>query len=240
MKFSILTPSFNSGKYISRSIESVLKQDYSNWEHIIADGASTDDTVSILKSYSHLSWTSEKDKGQSDAMNKAFERSTGDLIIYLNADDELKPGALSNYLESFNANPEFDMVVADLEINNNGILTVNSPSISLRQILNYWPCIFPANPVSYAYKKELQIKTGKFPDDNHYTMDYWFLLRAFLKGNIIKKDFVAGTFYFDGSNKSADPQNSKKWLKIVRNDFLLRYFYVPEAAKFILRKLIPA
>ena len=240
MKFSILTPSFNSGKYIRRAIESVLKQNYNNWEHIIADGASTDETVNILKFYPHLNWTSEKDKGQSDAMNKAFNKSTGDLIIYLNADDELKAGTLAKYMECFNTNPELDMVVADLEINNNGLITVNSPSISLRQILNYWPCIFPANPVSYACKRELQIKTGKFPSDNHYAMDYWFLLRAFLKGKVLKQDFVAGTFYFDGSNKSADPQNSKKWLKTVRNNFLRSYFYKPEAAKFILRKLIPA
>ena len=87
MKISILTPSYNSGKYIERAIESVVDQGYDNWEHIIVDGGSTDGTAVILKKYPHLKWISEPDKGQSDAMNKAFEMSNGDIIGYLNADD---------------------------------------------------------------------------------------------------------------------------------------------------------
>jgi glycosyltransferase involved in cell wall biosynthesis len=238
VKFSILTPSYNSVNYIERAIKSVQTQGYTNWEHIVVDGASTDGTIEIIKKYKHLQWVSEPDKGQSDAMNKAFKKSTGDIIIYLNADDELRPGALENYKITFEANPGYDMVVASLEIDNCGVKSVNSPSINLRQVLNYWPCIFPANPVSYAYKKELQTKIGSFPIDNHYTMDYWFLLRAFLKGKIFKQEFTAGTFYFDGLNKSADPENSRKCLKEVRDHFLASYFYRPEVAKFIIRKYI--
>lgn len=202
------------------------------------DGGSADGTADILKKYSHLQWASATDKGQSDAMNKAFTQSSGELIIYLNADDELKPGALQLFVDAFEINPGADMIVADLEVNQSGQVSINTPSINLLQILNYWPCIFPANPVSYAYRREIQQKIGKFPLGNHYTMDYWFLLRAFLKGKIVKADFVAGTFNFDGTNKSADAENAKKWLKKVRDAFVIRYFYYPEVAKFALRNLL--
>ncbi|MDB5146540.1 MAG: glycosyl transferase family 2 [Mucilaginibacter sp.] len=237
MKFSVLTPSYNTGKYIERAIKSVLAQKYTNWEHIVIDGASDDNTIDILKIYPHLIWISAPDQGQSDAMNKAFAKSTGDIIIYLNADDELKSNALEHFKEAFDSYPGCDMIVADLEIDHSGVKSINSPSVSLRQVLNYWPCIFPANPVSYAYKKKLQTKVGPFPVNNHYSMDYWFLLRAFLKGKVLKKEFTAGTFHFDGLNKSADAENSRQWLKQVRNSFLMHYFYYPEVAKYIIRKI---
>jgi len=204
------------------------------------DGSSNDNTVDILNKYPHINWVSERDKGQSDAMNKAFAHSAGDVIIYLNADDELDSNALMNFKQAFDAGPGYDMVVANLQVNNCGAKNIAQPSVNLRQILNYWPCIFPANPVSYAYKRSLQITVGNFPVNNHYSMDYWFLLRAILKGKVEKKDFTAGTFYLDGLNKSADPGNSEHWLRLVRNQFLTRYFYYPDVFKYIVRKFIPA
>lgn len=202
------------------------------------DGGSTDGTLSVLKKYPNLLWKSCRDKGQSDAMNKAFALSSGDIILYLNADDQLKPDALQRFADAFVSTPCADMIVADLEFNQSGKRWINSPSINLQQILNYWPCVFPANPVSYAYKRQLQKKIGNFPLSNHYTMDYWFILRAFLKGTIVKIDFVAGTFNFDGTNKSADAANSKKWLMKVRNKFVVRYIYYPQVCKFVLKKLL--
>ena len=73
MKISVLTPSYNSGKYLQRAIDSVLKQSYTNYEHIISDGGSTDDSVEIIKKHKDIIYVSEKDRGQSDAMNKAFD-----------------------------------------------------------------------------------------------------------------------------------------------------------------------
>ena len=86
-KLSIITPSYNQGKYIRKTIESVLKQNYTNFEHIVIDGGSTDETLDILKSYEHLKWISEKDEGQSNAINKGFKIATGDIIAWLNSDD---------------------------------------------------------------------------------------------------------------------------------------------------------
>jgi glycosyltransferase involved in cell wall biosynthesis len=237
MKISILTPSYNAAKYLPRAIESVLKQDYKNWEHVVMDGGSSDGTVNILERYPHLVWSSEKDKGQSHAMNKAFARSTGEIIIYLNADDELGDGLLSFMVEQFKANPAVDMVVGDLVMQFPDQTIINKPYITLKKILYCWPGIFPLNPVSYAYKRSLQLKIGAFPEDDHYAMDYWFLLRAFLYGNIKQTDFVCGTFHLDGRNKSSDLERARVELKKVRDRFLLEFFYTKPVVMFVLRNI---
>lgn len=94
LKISVVTVSFNQGRFIRQNIESVLNQGYTNFEHVIIDGGSTDETISILKEYPHLNWVSEKDKGQSDGLNKGFRKATGEIIVWINSDDMLAPGAL--------------------------------------------------------------------------------------------------------------------------------------------------
>lgn len=91
LKISVVTVSFNQGRFIRQNIESVLNQGYTNFEHVIIDGGSTDETVSILKEYPHLNWVSEKDKGQSDGLNKGFRKATGEIIVWINSDDMLAP-----------------------------------------------------------------------------------------------------------------------------------------------------
>lgn len=86
-KISVITVSFNQGEFIRKNIESVLTQQYPNFEHIIIDGGSTDSTLTILGEYPHLDWISESDRGQSHALNKGFSRASGDIIAWLNSDD---------------------------------------------------------------------------------------------------------------------------------------------------------
>ena len=95
-KISIVTPSFNQGHFIEETILSVLSQDYPNLEYIIIDGGSTDETVDIIKKYEKgiTYWISEKDRGQSDAINKGLKIATGDVFNWLNSDDLLAPNAL--------------------------------------------------------------------------------------------------------------------------------------------------
>ena len=113
-KISIVTPTFNSAPTLRETIESVLAQDYKNWEHIVMDGGSTDGTVDILRSYPHLKWVSEKDKGHYHAMNKGIERATGDVIAILNGDDCYREGALSKVAEAFQKNPAWDGLFGDI------------------------------------------------------------------------------------------------------------------------------
>jgi glycosyltransferase involved in cell wall biosynthesis len=108
MKFSILTPSFNSKPYIGKCIDSVAAQNIPDVEHIIFDGASTDGTVDILKANSHRLgfWASEPDKGQSDALNKALAKATGDIIGWLNADEFYEPNILGMIQKAFEKRPD--------------------------------------------------------------------------------------------------------------------------------------
>ena len=106
-RITVITPSYNQGAFIKETIESVLGQSYPDLEYLVMDGGSTDDTIDILKSYGgRLKWVSEKDRGQSDAINKGIRRSTGEIIAYLNSDDLYEKGALEKAARYFTANPE--------------------------------------------------------------------------------------------------------------------------------------
>ena len=103
-KISIITPSFNQGQHLEQTIVSVLSQEYPNLEYIVIDGGSTDNTVDIIKKYEkYLTyWVSEPDKGQSDAIDKGYNRATGEIINWLNSDDYYEPGALFKVGRVFN------------------------------------------------------------------------------------------------------------------------------------------
>lgn len=105
-KISIITPSFNQGKFLEQNILSIIQQNYPNIEHIIIDGGSTDNSVEIIKKYEkHIHyWISEKDKGQSHAINKGLEKATGSIINWLNSDDYLEPNALHTIAKYFTEN----------------------------------------------------------------------------------------------------------------------------------------
>ena len=112
-QFSIITPSFNQGRFLQDCIESVLSQTEATVEHIVTDACSTDESVEILKRYSHLLWTSEPDAGMSDGINKGFVKAKGDWIMWLNCDDFLLPGALLHVINFIKAHPDVDVVHGD-------------------------------------------------------------------------------------------------------------------------------
>src|SRR5439155_25397176 len=103
-RITIVTPSFNQGRYLEQTIRSVLDQGYPNLEYIICDGGSTDESVEIIKRYQHrlAYWCSEKDRGQSHAINKGFERATGDVYAYINSDDYFEPGVFECIAQAYN------------------------------------------------------------------------------------------------------------------------------------------
>ena len=111
-KISIVTPSYNQGKYIEQTITSVLNQNYPNLEYIIIDGGSTDDTVEIIKKYEHqlAYWVSEQDKGQTDAINKGFEKCTGVIFNWINSDDYYEPGTFEKLVKLFTDFPHVNVI----------------------------------------------------------------------------------------------------------------------------------
>ncbi len=108
---SIITPSYNQGAFIRETIDSIRAQDYPNIEYIVIDGGSTDSTLEVLKSYgSKLRWISEKDQGQSDAINKGFTMASGEIFAWLNSDDTYLPGAITKIVKAFESQPETGVV----------------------------------------------------------------------------------------------------------------------------------
>ena len=105
MKLSILTPSYNQGDFIEKNINSVMNQDWDDIEHIILDGGSTDNTLSILKKYPHLKWVSEPDEGQADALNKGLQMASGDIVGWINSDDYYEANIFREVITIFENEP---------------------------------------------------------------------------------------------------------------------------------------
>ena len=114
-KISIVMPSYNQVEFIERSILSVLNQNYPNIELIIIDGGSTDATIDIIKKYekSIAFWVSEKDQGQSDALNKGFKRCTGEIYGWLNSDDVYLPNVFKSVSLAFKKNQNKKIIFGD-------------------------------------------------------------------------------------------------------------------------------
>lgn len=112
---SIVTPSYNQGRFVEATLRSVLDQDYPNIEYLVVDGASTDDSVEIICRYADRLawWVSEKDSGQSEAVNKGFQRAHGEIIGWLNSDDVYLPGAVTAAVSAFRNNPDASVVYGD-------------------------------------------------------------------------------------------------------------------------------
>ena len=111
-RISVVTPSFQQGAFIERTILSLLTQDYPALEYYVQDGGSSDSTVSVLRKYqAQLSgWSAEKDSGQSQAINRGFAKTSGEIMAWLNSDDVLLPGALHTVAAYFNDHPAIDVV----------------------------------------------------------------------------------------------------------------------------------
>ena len=206
LKISIVTVSFNQGRFIRNNIESVLSQDYSNYEHIIIDGGSTDETVSILKEYPHLNWVSEKDKGQSDGLNKGFRKATGDIIAWINSDDMLAPHALRYINDFFVNNPEKSVLTGNqVFIDGNGkvLHTIHAEAFSYDRLLNTRHCSVMQN--STVFRREVLLDVGYLDERFHYTMDLELFIRIAkkYKSYTIDKDLAYFRIWEDSKTCSS-------------------------------------
>ncbi len=115
-KLTVVTPSFNQVQYLERTILSVLNQQYPNLEYFIVDGGSTDGSVALIKKYEPYlaGWVSEKDRGQTDAINKGFRWATGDLVAFQNSDDVFAPGAFEQVANAWRENPKPGVFYGDM------------------------------------------------------------------------------------------------------------------------------
>lgn len=182
-KISIVTPSFNQGRYIEQTILSIINQGYPNLEYIIIDGGSSDETIDIIKKYeAHISyWVSKPDKGQSDAINKGLDKCTGEIFNWINSDDYLEPGALVAIAHAFNENT--DIVCGYSRIFND----VNNATIQMHRTELYKTAEQSfveqkLNQQGMWYKLNIFKYLGGINAELHYVMDlelFWKYLLQF-------------------------------------------------------------
>ncbi len=190
MRISIVTVSFNSAITIKECINSINEQSYSNIEHIIVDGASTDNTVDIINSYAKRTPAiiSEPDEGIYDAMNKGIRRATGDVIGFLNSDDTLyNKHVVKRIVESFKKN-NCDCIYGNLIYSNK-----EGKTIRKWKSKSYVPGLFakswtPAHPTFYC-KKEIYNQFGLYKTDYNIAADVELMLR-FLEVHKINSHFI--------------------------------------------------
>jgi glycosyltransferase involved in cell wall biosynthesis len=183
---SVITPVYNGERFIGECIQVVIAQRHPNLEHIIVDGDSTDRTVEIIKQdaskYSHIRWISEKDRGQTDALNKGIAMARGDILAILNVDDYYEPGVLNRVSEIFSGMPDPSLIVGNCNIwdDDGNLLYVNKPSkLKISDLLlgfNFYQ--HPVNPSAYFYHTSLHQKIGPYRDDMQIGQDLPFLLNA--------------------------------------------------------------
>ncbi len=174
---SIITPSYNQGRFIKRTIESVLSQSYPNIEYIIIDGGSTDETVSILQSYKNqFTWISEKDEGQADAVNKGILMAKGDIIGWLNSDDIYAPHAILNAVSALIKNPDIDVVYGEAShISDIGDFIDRYPT----EIFNYERLAeycYICQPSAFI-RKDALLEVGCLDKNLQFCMDYDLWMR---------------------------------------------------------------
>lgn len=185
LRISIVTPSLNRRLYLERCINSVLEQGYPNFEHIVVDGASDDGTVDILQQHEHVKWISEPDNGQSQAINKGLAMATGDILAWLNSDDEYVPGAFCAVAKAAVESRGQAVIAGGVELYLNGSFLRMMPnySRSFFRFLNPWiPYTNISQPGIFLPKTVWQ-KIGSLNEELFYVMDYDFLCRV-LKNKI--------------------------------------------------------
>lgn len=182
-RITVVTPSFNQGQFLEETMRSVLDQNYPNLEYIVCDGGSTDNSVEIIKRYrDRLAWwVSQKDKGQSNAINNGFARATGDLFAYINSDDTMAPGSLMAAAQAFQQGHQWITGwVMYLEPDRGEWPQMPRPMYNGVD----WHLYNPICQQGTYWSAKLFREHGPFREDMHYAFDYdfwmqlWFVAKA--------------------------------------------------------------
>jgi len=188
LKISIITASFNSAKTIKKTLESVKNQSYTNIEHIIIDGLSNDNTISIVNSFSHVSKVVvEKDNGIYDAINKGINIATGDIVGILNSDDVFYDNdVITNISNAFKLNNNLDSIIGDIVFIN------NKEEVHRKYTASNWTPnkfawgMMPPHPTFYC-KRNIFDKFGLYRIDFKIAADYELMMRFLLVNKVTYK-----------------------------------------------------
>lgn len=220
-KISVVTPSFNQGQFLEKCIKSVIKQDYPDFEYIIIDGGSTDNSLDVIAEYKqYLAYSvSESDNGQSSAINKGFKKAKGELVVWLNSDDYYLPGAFRKVAEAYGRNPEASFYFGNgLRVDSKGMKksrffeseTVNFNRDALLYCLNY--ILQPATFINASYLK----KIGFLDEGLDYGMDtdLWLRLSKEKMPAFIPETLAASREYGDTKTSTGSFQRIEELRQI--------------------------
>lgn len=215
---SFVTPSYNTLEYLKETIRSIHDQGYPNLQHIVMDGGSTDGTVEYASSLPYITFISEKDRGQSHAINKALALCEGEIIGWLNSDDTSNPGAIDFVVQFFLEHPEVDYLHSDVNIlDKNGAVVGRSigEELNLDKIVR----INPVKQPSLFMRKRVLETLGLLREDLHYVMDREFWLRFCIRG--LKGQYIEGktlaNFRLMAGTKTSEsgPKFLNEWIGVL-------------------------
>ncbi len=183
MKLTIVTPSYNQGRFLEETILSVLNQRYQPLEYIVIDGGSTDESVDVIRKYEeHLSyWVSEKDRGQVHAINKGLERATGEVFAFINSDDVYLPGAFNAAMDHFASRSDSNWVCGDTIMFGAGHNTTLVRSVVPKSAAHCLCWAYKAPQPGHFWKTEI-VKQG-FQEQWNYDFDHDLYIRLLLSGH---------------------------------------------------------
>jgi glycosyltransferase involved in cell wall biosynthesis len=211
IRVSIITPSYNQGKYLEQTIQSVINQTYNNIEYLVIDGGSIDNSVDIIKKYKEniFYWVSEPDNGQADAINKGLKLASGDLLCWVNSDDILYPDYIINRVQQFKENPDVGMIYGDIEQGPD--LSLRRPckgkQTSIKNMLKYVKCPIPQQ--SAIWRRNVVEKIGYLVPQWHVVLDREYFTRIAANYSI---KYVPGTVaFFRNHGHSKSTTERAKW-----------------------------
>ena len=214
-RITIVTPSFNQGQFIEETIRSILLQGYPNLEYFVLDGGSTDNTVESIKKYSPWIdfWVSERDRGQSAAINRGLRMGSGSHATWINSDDMLCKDALSNHLSSHGLADDVVYIGDCVNIDEVGnVLFTHRGRVhsleDLVRIRSVWRSGGYICQQEVLFPLQLALRVGGLNEDNHYSMDYEFWGRFFLAG--ARVEYTGMPFGFFRWHKAQKTQESQK------------------------------
>jgi glycosyltransferase involved in cell wall biosynthesis len=213
--FSVITPSLNMGSYIGMCVASVADQIQGEVQHLVMDGGSTDETPSIIGESSTVQFISGRDTGMYDAINKGLEKAEGEIIGYLNCDEQYLPGTLLRIRDFFDRHPNVDMIFGDaLLITDQGKLIAYRKGYPPR-----WPYILSSHlyllSCTMFFRRRLLEQGLRFDNTFRAIGDLEFVVRALRQGIRARHlPGYTGVFTMTGKNLSLNPVVAKEWIRI--------------------------